>query len=164
MLACRPRSVADEFTYRKWNNVKGSDIRTAQKRDELLSRLQDFGHSNPNLCRRNVHSLSEAHDLEPITAINEALKEAIKAVPETFSAVTWSAERFASSRSCVKPYQSGSIESRPTFLSFLICETVSEVWFEPPRIRSVRWKNAKVVTCQSSHTSCVPERASFCCS
>lgn len=94
MLACRPRSVADEFTYRKWNNVKGSDIRTAQKRDELLSRLQDFGHSNPNVCRR-AHSLSEAHDLELITAINEALKEAIKTVPETFSAVTWSAERFA---------------------------------------------------------------------
>jgi hypothetical protein len=119
MLACRPRSVADEFTYRKWNNVKGSDIRTAQKRDELLSRLQDFGHSNPNLCRRNVHSLSEAHDLEPITAINEALKEAIKAVPETFSAVTWSAERFAK-LALLREAVSIRFDRKPTYISFVL--------------------------------------------
>ncbi|MFQ3453884.1 hypothetical protein PMN64_11265 [Bradyrhizobium sp. UFLA01-814] len=84
-----------ELTYREWNNVKGTDTEAARKRDELLSSLQDIRHAIANVCRRNAHSLSEAHDLELITAINEALKEAIKAVPGTFSALTRSAERFA---------------------------------------------------------------------
>ncbi|WP_375784937.1 hypothetical protein ACE10Z_35905 [Bradyrhizobium sp. Pha-3] len=84
-----------ELTYREWNNVKGTDTQAARKRDGLLSRLQDIRHAISNVCRRNAHSLSEAPDLELITAINEALKDAIKAVPGTFSALTRSAERFA---------------------------------------------------------------------
>lgn len=84
-----------EYTYKKWNDVKGSDDGAMMERDSFLAQLQDVRHKIANACRRNSHSLSEAHDLELISAINDALVAVIGVVPGTFTALTKSAERFA---------------------------------------------------------------------
>lgn len=84
-----------ETVYRRWNDVQGTNTDAIQQRDELLKRLQDIRHKISNVCRQNAHSLSEAHDLELIGAINDALIDAIRVVPGTFSALARSAERFA---------------------------------------------------------------------
>ncbi|MBX9859731.1 MAG: hypothetical protein K2Y20_09110 [Sphingomonas sp.] len=84
-----------ETTYRKWNDVRGSDPDAIRRRDNLLKELQDVRHKIANCCRVNSHSLSEAHDLQLVTAINDALRDAIAAVPGTFTALTRSAERFS---------------------------------------------------------------------
>jgi hypothetical protein len=84
-----------EQVYKRWNDVKGEDPNAIAARDRLLSDLQDIRHKISNVCRQNAHSLSEAHDLELINAINEALTDAIKTVPGTFSALAKSADRFA---------------------------------------------------------------------
>ena len=83
-----------EFTYRQWNDVSGADTVAIAERDRLLCELQDRRHDISNSCRRNAHSLSEAHDLELVTAINDALVQVIGAVPHTFTALAKSAERF----------------------------------------------------------------------
>ncbi|MGO4683315.1 hypothetical protein [Hyphomicrobium sp. 2TAF46] len=84
-----------EITYKKWNDVSGSEPHSIAKRDELLCKLQDIRHDISNTCRRNAHSLSEAHDLELISSINDALVQVIRAVPNTFTALSKSAERYA---------------------------------------------------------------------
>jgi hypothetical protein len=84
-----------EATYKKWNDVKGTDQRAIKMRDELLAQLQDIRHAISNVCRKNSHSLSEAHDLELVTAINDALKDTISVIPGTFSALAKSADRFS---------------------------------------------------------------------
>jgi hypothetical protein len=62
-----------EVTYKSWNDVSGADLAAVKQRDLLLAELQDIRHAISNTCRRNAHSLSEAHDLEIVTAINDAL-------------------------------------------------------------------------------------------
>jgi hypothetical protein len=84
-----------EATYRKWNDVSGFDPVAAEARDQILCELQDIRHAISNTCRRNAHSLSEAHDLEIVTAINDALVQVIAVVPNTFTALARSAARFA---------------------------------------------------------------------
>lgn len=84
-----------ETTYKRWNDVKGTDQQAIDTRDEILAQLQDIRHAISNVCRKNSHSLSEAHDLELVTAINDALKDAISIVPGTFSALAKSSERFS---------------------------------------------------------------------
>jgi hypothetical protein len=84
-----------EVTYKSWNDVSGADLAAIKQRDLLLAELQDIRHAISNTCRRNAHSLSEAHDLEIVTAINDALVQVIGAVPNTFTALARSAERFA---------------------------------------------------------------------
>jgi len=84
-----------ETVYRKWNDVRGSDAEAIATRDELLQKLQDIRHKLANRCRTNSYSLSEAHDLELVTAINDALRDTITLVPGVFSALTKSSERFA---------------------------------------------------------------------
>jgi len=83
-----------ESVYKKWNDVKGQDAEAIAARDELLQKLQDIRHKLANRARRNAHSLSEAHDLELISSINDALKEAISFMPGVFSALAKSAARF----------------------------------------------------------------------
>lgn len=84
-----------EQTYKRWNDVQGSSREAAIERDRILSSLQDVRHKLANECRRNAYSLSEAHDLQLVSAINDALVATIKAVPDTFTALAKSAERFA---------------------------------------------------------------------
>lgn len=84
-----------ERAYKIWNDVQGEDSKARVKRDEILSQLQDIRHAISNVMRKNSHSLSEAHDLQLINAINDALTETIKTVPGTFTALAKSAERFA---------------------------------------------------------------------
>lgn len=84
-----------EHTYKKWNDVKGQDALAIERRDELLSNLQDIRHQISNKLRQNAHSLSEEHDLQLISAINDALVDTVKVVPGTFSALAKSVERFA---------------------------------------------------------------------
>jgi hypothetical protein len=84
-----------EVTYKSWNDVSGADLAAVKQRDLLLAELQDIRHAISNTCRRNAHSLSEAHDLEIVTAINDALVQVIGAVPNTFTALARSADRFA---------------------------------------------------------------------
>lgn len=84
-----------ELTYKKWNDVSGGDERAILAREELLAKLQDIRHKISNVCRKNAHGLSEAHDLELVTAINDALRDTITLIPGTFSALTKSADRFA---------------------------------------------------------------------
>ena len=83
-----------EVTYKSWNDVSGADEAAIEQRDLLLAELQDIRHAISNTCRRNAHSLSEAHDLEIVTAINDALVQVIGAVPNTFTALARSADRF----------------------------------------------------------------------
>ncbi|MEM9049986.1 MAG: hypothetical protein AAGC92_14855 [Pseudomonadota bacterium] len=83
-----------ELAYKRWNDVQGKDPDAVSKRDNILSELQDIRHKIANVCRKNSHSLSEAHDLELVTAINDALRDTIQTVPGTFSALAKSAARF----------------------------------------------------------------------
>lgn len=83
-----------ETVYKKWNNVQGQDEEAIATRDDLLGKLQDIRHKLANRARRNAHSLSEAHDLELISAINDALRETIGFMPGVFSALAKSAARF----------------------------------------------------------------------
>lgn len=83
-----------ELVYKKWNDVKGQDEYAIAARDELLGKLQDIRHKLANRCRSNAYSLSEAHDLELVSAINDALKETISFVPGMFTALAKSATRF----------------------------------------------------------------------
>lgn len=83
-----------ERTYKSWNDVKGRDAIAMTRRAEILGQLQDIRHDISNVMRRNAHSLSEAHDLQLVTAINDALVETISVVPGTFTALSKSAERF----------------------------------------------------------------------
>lgn len=80
--------------YRQWNDVKGQDASAIEERDALLQKLQDIRHRFANRCRTHAHSLSEAHDLELISAINDALRDTITAVPGMFTALAKSAARF----------------------------------------------------------------------
>jgi hypothetical protein len=84
-----------ELTYKCWNDVSGADLAAVNQRDLHLAQLQDIRHAISNTCRRNAHSLSEAHDLVIVTAINDALVQVIGAVPNTFTALARSADRFA---------------------------------------------------------------------
>lgn len=83
-----------EAAYKRWNDINGQDVDAIERRDSILRELQDIRHKISNVCRRNSHSLSEAHDLELVTAINDALTDAIRTVPGTFSALAKSAARF----------------------------------------------------------------------
>jgi hypothetical protein len=83
-----------ERTYKEWNDVKGSDEAAMAERDSLLAKLQDIRHKISNVCRQNSHSLSEAHDLQLISAINDALIQVVNSVPSAFTALARSAERF----------------------------------------------------------------------
>ncbi len=85
-----------ELVYKKWNDVKGQDEQAIEAREELLQKLQDIRHKLANRCRKNSHSLSEAHDIQLVTAINDALRDTITAVPGVFSALAKSAARFES--------------------------------------------------------------------
>ncbi len=91
-----------EDVYRDWNDVKGTDPNYASQRSKLLEDLQDIRQKLARACRKNSHSLSQAHDLALIDAINSALIETIKVMPGTFSALTKGAERF-NSRAVSKP-------------------------------------------------------------
>jgi len=84
-----------EATYKRWNDVSGTDPKAIDARDALLAELQDIRHTISNVCRANAHSLSEEHDLELVTAINTALRDTINVIPGTFSALAKSAERFS---------------------------------------------------------------------
>lgn len=83
-----------EHAYKKWNDVKGQNEEAIAARNDLLEKLQDIRHKLANRCRKNSHSLSEAHDLELVSAINDALRETISFVPGMFSALAKSAARF----------------------------------------------------------------------
>lgn len=83
-----------EKSYAKWNDVNGQDPQAIAKRAEILEKLQDIRQKLANACRSNSHSLSEAHDLALVSAINDALVDTIKVVPGTFSALAKSAARF----------------------------------------------------------------------
>lgn len=83
-----------EQIYARWNDVKGYDENAIIERDRLLSRLQDIRQKLSNAHRKNAHSLSEAHDLQLISAIHDALIQIIEAVPNTFTALAKSAGRF----------------------------------------------------------------------
>lgn len=84
-----------ETTYKQWNNIQGTDKEAIEKRDELLSSLQDIRHKIANACRKNAHSLSEEHDLAIVSAINDSLCEVIQVIPGLFTALEKSASRFA---------------------------------------------------------------------
>lgn len=84
-----------ELTYKAWNDVKGRNEIAIERRSRLLQELQDIRHDISNALRKEAHSLSEEHDLQLITAINDALVETISVVPGTLSALSKSAERFA---------------------------------------------------------------------
>ena len=83
-----------EQVYKRWNDVKGQDQEAIAARDDLLQKLQDIRHKLANRARNNSHSLSEAHDLELVSTINDALRETINIVPGMFSALAKSAARF----------------------------------------------------------------------
>jgi hypothetical protein len=78
----------------RWNDVKGSAQDAVEKRKELLLELRNIRHKISKACRENSLSLSETDDLRLVAAINDALVEIIGAVPNTFTALARSAQRF----------------------------------------------------------------------
>jgi hypothetical protein len=83
-----------EKTYDDWNKIKGKDPESIKKRARFLGKLQNIRHRIANRLRSNSHALSEEQDLQIVTAINDALIEAINVVPGTFTALAKSSARF----------------------------------------------------------------------
>jgi len=84
-----------EWTYRRWNDVKGSDVIAVQTRAELLSDLRNIRDKISKACRNSSRSLSEASDLDLIAAVSNALAGVTKNHSAEFSALKKSADRFS---------------------------------------------------------------------
>ena len=67
-----------------WHDVNGADQEAIRRRDGILRSLQDRRQKIADACARCAHGLSEVHDLQLISAVNDAVISVITTAPELF--------------------------------------------------------------------------------